>query len=71
VNGLGSVQHCLAGNYKHWCIINIVFLLEPKHSIIPNTLKKTILSQLKQKQPTVTGFNQSKNFAILFVTYKL
>ena len=30
MSGLGSVQHCLAGNYKHWCIINIVFLLEPK-----------------------------------------
>ena len=47
VNGLGSVQHCLAGNYKHCCIINIVFLLEPKHSITPDTLKKTIPSQLK------------------------
>ena len=53
VNGLGSIQHYLAGNYKHWCITNIVFLLEPKQSIIPNTLKKTILSQLKPRQISI------------------
>lgn len=38
VNGLA-----LASNYKHWCVISFVFLLELKHQ----TLKKTIASQLK------------------------
>jgi len=33
---------------KHWCIINIAFLLQPKHSIIPGTMKeKSTSSQLK------------------------
>ena len=45
----------LSSNYKHECVINIVFLLEPKHSIIRDTLKKTILSQLKLRQVTEIG----------------
>jgi len=45
--GLGSVQCCLACNYKHQCVTNIALLLEPKYSISPGTLKKTIPSQLK------------------------
>ena len=35
---------------KHWCVISIGFLLKPKHSIIPDTMKgknKALLSQLK------------------------
>ena len=35
---------------KHWCVTNLVFLLEPKHSIRLDTLKKTIQSQLKLRQ---------------------
>lgn len=38
----------LSSNYKHWCVISIVFLLEPKHSTIPDILKKE--SQLKTRQ---------------------
>ena len=40
----------LRNNYKHICVINIVFHLEPKHNIIPDTLKKTIPFQLKLGQ---------------------
>lgn len=42
MNGLGSVQHCSA------VIVNITVLsiLLIKHSIIPDILKKTVLSQL-------------------------
>lgn len=39
----------LSSNYKPWCVISIVFLLEPKYNIIPDTLKKIIMSQLKLK----------------------
>lgn len=39
-----------SSSYKHWCIIGIVFLLEPEHSIIPDTLKGTILPQLRLRQ---------------------
>ena len=31
-------------NYKHSCVISTVFLLKPKHIIIPDTLKKMISS---------------------------
>jgi len=27
----------LGSSYKHWCIISAVLLLEPKHSILPDT----------------------------------
>jgi len=37
----------LNSNYKQGHVINIVFLLEPKHSIISGTLKKIVSSQLK------------------------
>jgi len=48
-------------NYKHQCVISIVFLLEPKHSILPDTLKKIIPSQLKIKQkPNKLSFWRSK-----------
>ena len=49
VNVLGSVQHCLAAT-ANISVINIVFLLEPNHSIRPGTLKKPIPSQLKPRQ---------------------
>jgi len=45
--GLGSVQHCLAAAIKHWYVVNVVLLLEPKDSFIPDTLKKSIPTQLK------------------------
>jgi len=35
-----------SSNYEHGGVINIVFLLEPKYSIIPDASKKTTLSQL-------------------------
>lgn len=31
-----------SSNYKHRCVISFVFLLEPKHGIIPDTPKKII-----------------------------
>mgnify|MGYP001852072942 CR=1 FL=1 len=37
----------LISNYKHWCVINVVSLLELKHSTISDTRKKVIPSQLK------------------------
>jgi len=40
----------LSGSYKHWCVTDIVFLLEPEHSFIPDTLKKAIPPQLKLRQ---------------------
>jgi len=40
----------LRDNYQHQCVINVVFLLEPKHSIVPGTLRKTIPSQLNVRQ---------------------
>jgi len=40
----------LSSNYQHHCAINIFILLEPKHSIIPNILEGTILSQLKLRE---------------------
>ena len=36
-----------SSNYKHQCVISIVVLLEPKHSITPDTLIRTIPTQLK------------------------
>jgi len=33
---------------KHWCVINVVFLLKPKCSIISDIMKKKIYSHLKQ-----------------------
>jgi len=54
-NGLGSVQPCLAA-IIHKCVINTVFLSESKHSIIPDTLKKTIPSQLKLRHLLITAF---------------
>ena len=36
---------------KHWCVINIIFLLKPKHSIIPGSIKTLqTLSQMKLGQ---------------------
>ena len=50
----------LGSNYKHWCVINIVFLLESKHNIIPDTLKKTIPSYLKLRQFPRGNFGRKK-----------
>lgn len=36
-NVLGSAVNTAQQQLKHWCIINIVFLLKPKHSNIPDT----------------------------------
>ena len=38
---------------KHQCVINTVFLLEPKDIIIPDTLKKTIQIQLKLRHESL------------------
>ena len=37
-----SLGYCSAAQQQlwHWCVINIDFLLKPKHSIIPDTMKK-------------------------------
>ena len=40
----------LSSSYKHWCVISTSFLLQPKHSITPGPLKKTIPSQLILRQ---------------------
>jgi len=61
----------LSNNYKHWCVINNAFLLEPKDSITPNTLKKTIPSQLKLRQAAnliicLSVISQWKHHFILF-----
>jgi len=36
---------------KHWCVINIVFLLKPKQSIIPDRMKKnnSVLAETKTR----------------------
>lgn len=51
-NGLG-----LGGGCRYWCIVSIVFLLEPVHSIILDILNKTIPSQQKPRQPLKSGLN--------------
>ena len=51
-NGLSNVQHYLAAT-RNIGVLSTVFLfffLEPKQSTIPDTLRKTIPSQLKQTQ---------------------
>ena len=50
--GMGLWTTLLSSNNKHQCVINTVLLLEPKHSIIPDTLSKTILPQLKLRHKT-------------------
>ena len=43
----GLFKSAVLSNYKHWCVINVVSLLELKHSTISDTRKKVIPSQLK------------------------
>jgi len=43
-------QRYLAATINIGVLSKLVFLLEPKHSIILDTLKKTIQSQLKLRQ---------------------
>jgi len=55
-NILGSVQNCSATS-KQQCVINIVFLLKPKHSIIPDSMKgKSTVPQLNPGQDSSEKF---------------
>jgi len=49
-NGLGSAQHCLAAAINI-CVLSTLFFSQNQNlSIIPDTVMKTILSQMKLKQ---------------------
>lgn len=53
-------------NYKHQCVINTVFLWEWNQNIIPDTLKKTILSQLKLRKEESKGMHKPHTHSTSF-----
>ena len=52
---------------KHWCIINIIFLLKTKHSIIPDSMKKIncLRQGKKNKEEDANELTESGEYTIL------
>jgi len=46
---------------KHWCVTNIVFLLKPQHSIIPDTMKKISLVPAESRIDRLNTYNISRD----------